>query len=105
MATVTTSAISPEPPQLALAEATAVSPWRNPTQLERPGFLLSFPFSFSTGIPNNLWMEDLPPDQRQPDFTRATLQFLELYHYLASEALVYLAPTPADADLQDLVFT
>jgi arginine dihydrolase len=105
MATVTTSAISPEPPELTLSQAIAVSPWRNPTQLERPSFLLNFPFSFSTGAPNNPWMEDLQPEQRQPDFTRATLQFLELYHYLATEALVYLAPTPHDTDLQDLVFT
>ena len=105
MTTAMASTISPEPPELALPQVTAVSPWRNPTQLERPALLLSFPFSFSTGVPNNLWMMDLPPDQRQPDFTRATLQFLELYHYLAAEALVYLAPTPRDVDLQDLVFT
>jgi len=102
MASVTTS---PKTPELALAQEIAVSPWRNPTQLERPSYLLSFPFSLSTAVANNPWMDDLPPAQRQPDFTRAALQFLELYHYLATESLVYLAPTPCDADLQDLVFT
>jgi N-dimethylarginine dimethylaminohydrolase len=50
-------------------------------------------------------MEDLPPERRQPDFKRATVQFLELYRYLAAEALIYQLPTPRDADLQDLVFT
>ena len=32
------------------------------------------------------------------------LQFLELYRFVSSEALVYLLPTPRDCDLQDLVF-
>jgi arginine dihydrolase len=105
MATVTISPASAEPAELALSRVAAVSPWRNPTQLERPAFLLSFPFSLSTDVANNPWMEDLPPDQRQVDFTRATLQFLELYHYLAGEALIYLAPTPGETNLQDLVYT
>ena len=39
-----------------------VAPWENPTQLERPAFLLNFPFSFSTQCPNNPWMQDLPDD-------------------------------------------
>jgi N-dimethylarginine dimethylaminohydrolase len=50
-------------------------------------------------------MQDLPPQRRQPDFKRATVQFLELYRYLAAEALVYQLPTPSGAHLQDLVFT
>src|SRR5437016_10443426 len=105
MATVMTSPASSEPAEVALSRVVAVSPWRNPSQLERPAFLLSFPFSLSTDVANNPWMEDLSPDQRQVDFIRATLQFLELYHYLAGEAVIYLAPTPGDANLQDLVYT
>lgn len=80
-------------------------PWRNPTQLERPSFLLNFPFSYATEIANNPWMEDLSPEQRQPNFRRAAVQFLELYRNLAAEALVYVLPTPRDADLQDLTYT
>jgi arginine dihydrolase len=83
----------------------AVSPWLNPTQLERPSFLLNFPFSLSTGVANNAWMEELPLEQREPDYKRATLQFLELYRFLCAEALVYLLPTPRGAELQDLVYT
>jgi N-dimethylarginine dimethylaminohydrolase len=86
-------------------ESTAVSPWRNPTQLERPALLLNFPFSYATEAPNNAWMQDLPPDRRQPDFKRAATQFLWLYRYLSAEALVYLLPTPRATKLQDLVFT
>lgn len=88
-----------------LVVSTAVSPWRNPTQLERPALLLNFPFSYSTGSPNNAWMQDLPSDRRQPDFKRAATQFLWLYRYLSAEALVYLLPTPRATNLQDLVFT
>lgn len=86
-------------------ETAADSPWRNPTQLERPSFLLNFPFSFSTRFANNAWMDDLPPEQRRPDFKRASLQFLELYRCISAEALVYLLPSAPAAQLQDLVYT
>lgn len=77
----------------------------NPTKLHRPSFLLCAPFSLSTRVANNIWMEELPPERRQPDTHRAMLQFLELYRSLSSEALVYLLPTPRNSDLQDLVYT
>jgi N-dimethylarginine dimethylaminohydrolase len=78
---------------------------QNPTQLERPAFLVNPPFSFSTAVPNNVWMEELDEVQRRPNPRRAMTQFLELYRLLASEALVYVLPTPRDCGLQDLVFT
>jgi arginine dihydrolase len=78
---------------------------QSPTRLERPAFLLAFPFCYSTGSPNNPWMTDLEPAQREPNLRRAMLQFLELHRFLASEALVYLLPTPRSCRLQDLVFT
>jgi len=77
----------------------------NPTQLQRPAFLMNFPFSLSTEVPNNSWMEDLRPAEREIDFERAMAQFFELYGYLASEALIYLLPTPRRCGLQDLVYT
>ena len=78
---------------------------RNPTQLRRPAYLLNFPFSFSTEVANNAWMEELSDEDRRPDHKRAMVQFLEVYRFLASDGLVYLLPTPRDAGLQDLVFT
>jgi arginine dihydrolase len=78
---------------------------RSPTRLERPAFLLAFPFCYSTRSPNNPWMTDLEPAKREPNLRRAMLQFLELHRFLASEALVYLLPTPQSCQLQDLVFT
>jgi N-dimethylarginine dimethylaminohydrolase len=77
----------------------------NPTQLARPAFLVNTPFSFSTDVANNVWMQELDETQRRPDHRRAMTQFLEMYRYLASGALVYVLPTPRDCGLQDLVFT
>ena len=88
-----------------LPQPATVAPWENPTQLERPAFLLNFPFSFSTQCPNNPWMQDLTDDRRQPDFKRATIQFLEMYRTIAAEGLVYLLPTPRGVELQDLMYT
>lgn len=76
-----------------------------PTALERPAFLVNAPFSYATDVANNVWMEEIAPDERAPDVRRAMVQFLELYRFLASEALVYVLPTPAGSTLQDLVFT
>jgi N-dimethylarginine dimethylaminohydrolase len=43
--------------------------------------------------------------ERAVDRTRALSQFLQLYNHLASDAVVFLLPTPRDCKLQDLVFT
>jgi N-dimethylarginine dimethylaminohydrolase len=67
---------------------------------------MNFPFSHATGfVSSNPWMQELPRARRQPDFTRATIQFLELYRNLTADALVCLLPTPRGADLPDLVYT
>src|SRR5439155_19465919 len=83
----------------------SVSPWLNPTQLERPAFLMNFPFSYATECANNPWMEDLKGDKRAPNFTRASVQFLEVYRNISAEGLVYLLPTPRGVKLQDLLYT
>src|SRR5216117_550601 len=86
-------------------EQGAVAPWRNPTQVERPAFLMNFPFSYSTDFANNPWMTDLPEEKRRPDHRRAFVQFLQAYHHISAEGLVYLLPTPSKARLQDLLYT
>ena len=78
---------------------------QNPTQLQCSAFLMNFPFSYSTDVANNVWMEEIDDTEREPNQRKAMAQFLEVYRYVASEALVYLLPTPPDAPLQDLVFT
>ena len=88
-----------------LTKPKPASPWLNPTQFERPVFLMNFPFSYATDIANNQWMKDLKENQRQPDYVRAAVQFLALYRNISAEVLVYLLPTPQGLDLQDLVYT
>lgn len=73
--------------------------------VERPVFLLCPPFSHDATVPNNVWMAELEEPARRIDRRRGLVQFLELYHFLASDALVYLLPTPANSGLQDQVFT
>ena len=102
----------PKPPrihadgfELAAPGRLQVSPWRNPTQLNRPAFLMNFPFSYATAAPNNPWMKDLSDDKRAPDFRRAAVQFLQVYQNVSAEGMVYLLPTPRDGHLQDLLYT
>ncbi|MBB5960597.1 N-dimethylarginine dimethylaminohydrolase [Saccharothrix tamanrassetensis] len=73
--------------------------------MDKPAFILNPPFSLSTEVANNIWMEELPPDLRQCDTDRAVTQFLALYRHLAAESLVFLLPTPYPDGLQDLVYT
>ena len=75
------------------------------SELKRPAFLLNFPFTYSTDVANNVWMEELDDDARAPDYNRAITQYLELYRFMASEGLIYVLPSPRDEPLQDLVFT
>jgi N-dimethylarginine dimethylaminohydrolase len=74
-------------------------------KLDQPGFLLCPPFSHSIDQPNNAWMVEPSSQEDFLDRNKGLKQFLDLYHYLASNALVYLLPTPAASGLQDQVFT
>jgi N-dimethylarginine dimethylaminohydrolase len=91
-------------PQPAAAAARAEE-HLNPTTLDKPAFLMSFPFSLSAAQANNVWMQELDPEARQIDRRKAHRQFLDLYHFMASEALIYLLPAPAECRLQDVVYT
>jgi N-dimethylarginine dimethylaminohydrolase len=77
----------------------------NPTTLAKPAFAMSLPFSHSTTVANNAWMADQSEDERAVDRRRGLVQFLDLYHYISSEAVVCLVPSVARSNLQDLVFT
>ncbi len=89
----------------AAAAADRAGEMLNPTKLDKPSFLLNFPFSLSADVANNIWMQEMAPEDRRIDLRKAFRQFFDLYHFLASEALVYLLPTPAGCRLQDLVYT
>lgn len=76
-----------------------------PSTIETPSFLMNFPFSYSTEIPNNAWMRDIDDARRVVNKKVAMKQFLALYQFISSRALVHLLPTPRKCHLQDLVFT
>ena len=83
-----------------LADALAL----NPSAINKPAFLMNVPFSLAADVPNNVWMSELRPEERHIDIDKAINQFLQLYHFIAADALVYLLPTPRATGLQDLVY-
>ncbi|MBU0720022.1 amidinotransferase [bacterium] len=88
-----------------IAGESVALPDLNPTSLERQAYMLNMPFSLQAGTPNNVWMEELESSQRHIDIKKAINQFLQLYNFMAAEAVVYLLPTPRLQGLQDLVYT
>lgn len=77
----------------------------NPSSLDKPAFLMNIPFSMAADVANNVWMDEIDSGERKVDIPRAVNQFLQLYHFMAADAVVYLLPTPKLFGLQDLVFT
>jgi len=77
----------------------------NPSSLNKPVYMMNVPFSLSAGVANNAWMDEIAEEERRVDVKKAINQFLQVYHFIAAEAVVYLLPTPHNEGLQDLVFT
>lgn len=72
---------------------------KTPSQLKIPAYLMNFPFSMSIDNPNNVFMKR----NKEPlDKDKAFGQFMQLYNYIASQALVYVLPTAAE--FQDLPY-
>ena len=61
------------------------------TKLKSPVFLMNPPFSISGDVPNNIWMKELTDPVINKN--KALNQFMELYNYVASDALTYLLPS------------
>ena len=76
----------------------------NPTTLDKAAYLLNVPFSLTADAVNNAWMQELDEDHRKINLSKAINQFLQLYHFMAAESVVYLLPTPKVTGLQDLVY-
>ena len=71
-------------------------------RLNLPVLLMNLSLSLSTQIPNNVYMEELSPSEREVCLDRAIAQFLPLYRHVAQRAVVYLLPsTPG---LQDQTY-
>ena len=60
---------------------------------DKPGFLMNVPFSLSCDSPNNIWMEELKPEELVINHDKAISQFMALSSFLSHRALVYLLPS------------
>jgi len=73
-----------------------------PSQLNIPSYVMNFPFSLSAKEPNNIWMEELKPEELEINCPKAYKQFMDLYNFIAGQGLVYLLPSKGD--FQDQVY-
>lgn len=73
-----------------------------PSQLPIQSFLLNFPHTLSTQVPNNIWMKELSKEESQINRPRAYRQFMDLYSFMAGSSLVHLLP--AEGNFQDLTY-
>lgn len=76
---------------------------KTPADLAIPAYLMCPPFTLSTDDPNNVWMHELSDKERKINKEQAFIQFMDLYNFLAGEAMVYLLP--AMGKFQDQVYT
>lgn len=73
-----------------------------PSNLPFQSFVLNYPFTLNTKNPNNIWMQELNPEDLVVNKPKAYKQFMDLYNFLAGQSLVYLLPS--EGEFQDLVY-
>ena len=70
----------------------ADAPEQTIVEVDAPMYLMNVPYSFSAGQANNVWMTEVDDEKRTVDSDKAMAQFLDLYHFIAADAVVYLLP-------------
>ena len=73
-----------------------------PSQLPIPSYVLNFPFTLDTSNPNNIWMQEMDPENLKVNKGTAYKQFLDLYEFIAGNSLAYLLPS--SGNFQDQVY-
>ena len=73
-----------------------------PSQLPIPAFVMNFPFTLDTVVPNNVWMQEMEEEALKINKGNAYRQFLDLYQFVAGNGLV--CNLPAKGNYQDLVY-
>ena len=73
-----------------------------PSQLQVPSFVMNFPFTLDTANPNNIWMQELDPEELKVNKGKAYRQFMDLYNFMAGASLTYLLPS--HGNYQDQVY-
>jgi len=77
---------------------------KTPSDLHFPTFFMVPPFktNFNVDKPNNLWMQEMSPEELKVDYDKAFAQWLELEQFVSANSLTYLIPN--DTKLQDLIY-
>jgi len=73
-----------------------------PSQLNTPSFVVNFPFTLDTKNPNNIWMQELSPEELTVNRPRAYRQFMDVYNFMAGSSLTYILPSYGN--FQDQVY-
>jgi len=99
------TAAAPPTPTEAKVEDPQPIPAHTPSDLSIPTMLMHFPLGARVLYRNNAWVEDDP--DATINFDNSYREYLEVYSYIASQALVYLLPVPKEGleKHQDMVFT
>jgi N-dimethylarginine dimethylaminohydrolase len=64
---------------------------------------MNFPFfRYSTNDPNNIWMQELQPEELKSIRPKAYKQFMDLYNFMSGQSLVYLLTS--EGNFQDQVY-
>jgi N-dimethylarginine dimethylaminohydrolase len=74
---------------------------KTPAKLTTPTFLMNFPFTVDNRSPNNVLME--PHKDAKYNYDAAFAQFLDLYHSVCQDSLVYLLPSEGNYQDQPYV--
>ncbi len=73
-----------------------------PSQLPLPAYVMNFPFTLDTSNPNNVWMNEMSPEELKINKPNAYRQFMDLYNFMAGDSMVYLLPS--SGNFQDQVY-
>jgi N-dimethylarginine dimethylaminohydrolase len=75
---------------------------QTPSQLPMQSFVMNFPLTLDTSNPNNIWMEEMSPEDLQISKPKAYRQFMDLYNFMAGQSLVNILPS--EGNFQDQVY-
>jgi N-dimethylarginine dimethylaminohydrolase len=78
---------------------------KTPSDLRWPTYVMVKPHkkNFNVDDPNNIWMQELPPEEREVDYDKAWAQWNELYQWIAANS-GSVDLIPHKGQLQDLIY-
>lgn len=76
---------------------------RNPSLLDHPVYMMCYPHGWDTDDPNNVWMQNMSPEEIDENFDKARGQWMTLYGWLTSPETRVLE-LPSGEDWPDAVY-